>query len=257
MNKNKKIISLVAAIAMIFTMLSSFTFVSAAGEGFTLSTPVVSEDGKTATFDVGYTGLTNGLASGKFTIVLPEGVTAVEATPATGVTGTPNATGLPTFVYSFTLGTTPNTNTSDKIVTLKLTFADAISEDTTVVVADNSNLYDTADTKFVVGADAANPLDAGSATFHNPNAPTPKPVTDVTPAPEATEPPSDAPIIGPIVEADKGYTLAVSDVSDDGTQISVDVGYIGLTNGLASGKFTIVLPSEVTNVEAVPATGVT
>ena len=49
MNKNKKIVSFVCAIAMIFTMLSSFTFASAAEEGFTLSTPVVSTDGKTIT----------------------------------------------------------------------------------------------------------------------------------------------------------------------------------------------------------------
>ena len=53
MNKNKKLVSFVCAIAMIITMLSSFTFVSAAEEGFTLSTPVVSSDGKTITFDVG------------------------------------------------------------------------------------------------------------------------------------------------------------------------------------------------------------
>ena len=51
MNKNKKLVSFVCAIAMIITMLSSFTFVSAAEEGFTLSTPVVSSDGKTITFD--------------------------------------------------------------------------------------------------------------------------------------------------------------------------------------------------------------
>ena len=58
MNKNKKLVSFVCAIAMIITMLSSFTFVSAAEEGFTLSTPVVSSDGKTITFDVGYTNIT-------------------------------------------------------------------------------------------------------------------------------------------------------------------------------------------------------
>ena len=57
MNKNKKIVSFVCAIAMIFTMLSSFTFASAAEEGFTLSTPVVSTDGKTITFDVGYVNI--------------------------------------------------------------------------------------------------------------------------------------------------------------------------------------------------------
>ena len=79
MNKNKKLVSFVCAIAMIITMLSSFTFVSAAEEGFTLSTPVVSSDGKTITFDVGYTNITSGISSGRFKINMPEEVTAVAA----------------------------------------------------------------------------------------------------------------------------------------------------------------------------------
>ncbi len=248
MNKNKKIISLVAVIAMIFTMLSSFTFASAAGAGFTLSTPTYNDDG-TISVTVGYTGVTNGVADGSFTIEMPSEVTAVK--PVTGTTYTYENNILK---YSFMLGNSATSATEGTIDTLVLTVS-GLTTTKDIAIAEGSYLDANDDTSYEVG-DATNNLASPTVTLPlDPNAPTPKPTTDVTPAPVATEPPTDAPEINDPVTATNCFVFGTPSISDDGLTVTVDVNYVGITNGVADGSFTIVMPSEVTAVK--PTTGTT
>lgn len=247
MNKNKKIISLVAAIAMIFTMLSSFTIANAAGEGFTLSTPSYNDDG-TISLTVGYTGLTSGLADGSFSIALPEEVTDVK--PATG---TIYSFKNNVFKYSFALGGAATSDTDGTIDTLTLTLSSSLTEAKDIKIADGSYLDANDGTCYEVAAET-NALTTPTVTLPlDPNAPTPKPTTNVTPAPVATEAPSDAPVLDAPVTATSGYVFGVPSVSDDGLTVTVDVNYVGITSGLADGSFSITMPASVTEVK--PATG--
>ena len=251
MNKNKKIVSFVCAIAMIFTMLSSFTFASAAGEGFTLSTPVVSEDGKTITFDVGYTNITSGISSGRFKIKLPAEVTAVTANPA------PQAGGLSdgVYTYPFALGQAATDAESGTITKLTLTLSDALATAKNITIETGSYLETNNNATYEVGDDTNSLIAPTVELPQDPNAPTPKPISTAEPKPVATAKPaaSDKPSIDDPVKSTKGFVFGEPTVSEDGLKITVDVNYVGVTSGISSGRFKIDMPKEVTSVDAVPA----
>lgn len=251
MNKNKKLVSFVCAIAMIITMLSSFTFVSAAEEGFTLSTPVVSSDGKTITFDVGYTNITSGISSGRFKINMPEEVTAVAADPAPQAGGLSNGV----YTYPFALGQAATSETSGTITKLTLTLSDALATAKNITIEEGSYLETNDNSTYEVGDDT-NSLAAPTVELpQDPNAPTPKPVTTTTPKPVATAKPAatDKPAIDDPVKSTKGFVFGEPTVSEDGLKVTVDVNYVGVESGISSGRFKIDMPAEVTEVAANPA----
>ena len=217
MNKNKKLVSFVCAIAMIITMLSSFTFVSAAEEGFTLSTPVVSSDGKTITFDVGYTNITSGISSGRFKINMPEEVTAVAADPAPQAGGLSNGV----YTYPFALGQAATSETSGTITKLTLTLSDALATAKNITIEEGSYLETNDNSTYEVGDDT-NSLAAPTVELpQDPNAPTPKPVTTTTPKPVATAKPAatDKPAIDDPVKSTKGFVFGEPTVSEDGLKL--------------------------------------
>ena len=247
MNKNKKIVSFVCAIAMIFTMLSSFTFASAAEEGFTLSTPVVSTDGKTITFDVGYVNITSGVASGHFDIDMPSEVTSVDSGKVKTATFEDGK-----FSCSFMYGAEATEDTTGTITTLTLTLSTPLANAKDITIADASYLDANDGTSYEVGAATAG-LNAPTVQLpQDPNAPTPKPVTTATPKPVATAKPAatDKPAIDKPVTATKGFVFGNPVVSSDGTTITVEIKYVGIESGAASGHFEINMPKEVTSVDS-------
>ena len=148
MNKNKKIVSFVCAIAMIFTMLSSFTFASAAEEGFTLSTPVVSTDGKTITFDVGYVNITSGVASGHFDIDMPSEVTSVDSGKVKTATFEDGK-----FSCSFMYGAEATEDTAGTITTLTLHLSTPLKYDNQLKFDNNAYIDANDGTSLEVGSD--------------------------------------------------------------------------------------------------------
>lgn len=247
MNKNKKIVSFVCAIAMIFTMLSSFTFASAAEEGFTLSKPEVSADGTTITFDVGYVNITSGVASGHFDIDMPGEVTSVDSGKVKTATFEDGK-----FSCSFMYGAEATEDTSGTITTLTLTLSTPLAQAKDITIADASYLDANDGTSYEVGSATAG-LNAPTVQLpQDPNAPTPKPVTTTTPKPVATAKPvdPDKPTIDDPVTATKGFVFGNPEVSSDGKTITVDIKYVGIVSGAASGHFEINMPSEVTSVDS-------
>ena len=124
MNKNKKLISFVCVVAMICTMLSSFTFASAAGEGVTLSTPTYNDDG-TVSVDINYTGITGGIADGEIKIDMPSAVTSVEANPTATVAVLKDGV----FTYKFALGGAATSDTEGTLTTLTIKLSEPLAYD--------------------------------------------------------------------------------------------------------------------------------
>ncbi len=241
MNKNKKLISLVAAIAMIFSLFSSFTIVNAAGAGLTLSTPEVSEDGLTMTLDVNYENITSGFQDGKFELSMPEEVTNV-----TSSVGSTYQYKNGKFTWSHSFGGSSTAEESGVLTTLTITLSSGLASATEIGFVGETYIYANDGTEFDMGKETL--AGTGTTLPADPNAPTPKPTTDATPAPVATETPDDKPEIDEPVTATVGYTLSTPEVSEDGLTITLDVNYVGITSGFQDGKFELSMPAEVTDV---------
>lgn len=244
MNRNKKLISVICAIAMIFTMLSSLVVASAddaaATPNITFTTPEYSKDGKTATVTVGYENM-NGISGGRLKIAMPEEVTEVTADIA-------GATGYSNGIFTLTFSVVPaNPATSGKITTLTMNLSSTLAEAKDLTASAGTYLTDGNEDKFE--KDKSTLTAATVQVPADPNAPTPKPHTNATPAPVATDEPSDAPVIDPPATATFGFTLGEVQFNEDGTA-TVDVGYTGLTAGLSGGRLKVAMPDVVTAVTA-------
>ncbi|MDY3972948.1 MAG: hypothetical protein SOZ28_09650, partial [Clostridia bacterium] len=89
MMKNKKIISLICALAMVFSMFSAFTVVNAENTKGIALAGTLSADGKEITIEAEASGTTNDLLNSfQIALNIPEGVTAADVT-ATSPHGTP------------------------------------------------------------------------------------------------------------------------------------------------------------------------
>ena len=251
MNKNKKLISFVCVVAMICTMLSSFTFASAAGEGVTLSTPTYNDDG-TVSVDINYTGITGGIADGEIKIDMPSAVTSVEANPTATVAVLKDGV----FTYKFALGGAATSDTEGKLTTLKITLGESLAVATDITIKEGSYIdsNEVTPTYYEIGDNLETNIVSIPA---DPNAPTPKPTTDATPAPVATEEPTPSddpnkPVIDEPVIAEKGLNFGEPTVSADGKEVTIDIKYVNITGGIADGEIKIDMPSAVTSVEANP-----
>ena len=247
MKRNKKLISLVCAIAMIFSMLSGLAITAnAAGEGFTLSVGDFNTINNTIEVTVGYTGMST-VAYGEFYIEMPAGVTAVTANPA-ATEGFTN--GVYSYVWSY--GTTPKTvDTADGsgvITTLTLS-AENLTSDAAITLLDKSYIGDADFTDYEINKGTAS--NATATLPHNPNAPE---TVDTTPAPVATDDPNvtPKPTVAPEVASEKAFVFGTPTANADNTEITVDVNYAGMPT-VGYGEFYIQMPSEVTAVVANPA----
>ena len=259
MIKNKKIVSLLCAIAMIFTMLSGLTIASADGASITLSNPVLSDDAKTATVDINYAGIEGGVAAGSIKIQMPAEVTKVTADPTASVV---NLADDGMFTYNFALGANATTDAAGKLTTLTLTLSNGLAEAKEIKIADGSYVGPGPTSKYTVGAteetDKIKMVTSNTVSIPaDPSAPTPKPTTDATPAPVATEKPSEGPELDPPVSADTaGLNFGTPVKSDDGLTVTLPITYIGIEGGVAAGSVKIQMPAEVTKVTADPTASV-
>lgn len=259
MIKNKKIVSLLCTIAMIFTMLSGLTIASADGASITLSNPVLSDDAKTATVDINYAGIEGGVAAGSIKIQMPAEVTKVTADPTASVV---NLADDGMFTYNFALGANATTDAAGKLTTLTITLSEGLAEAKEIKIADGSYVGPGPTSKYTVGAteetDKIKMVTSNTVSIPaDPSAPTPKPTTDATPAPVATEKPSEGPELDPPVSADTaGLNFGTPVKSDDGLTVTLPITYIGIEGGVAAGSVKIQMPAEVTKVTADPTASV-
>ena len=146
MIKNRKLISLVAAIAMVFTMLSSFTIASAVtsseiSQGITLSC-VEAEDGLSATVTVGYKGIEGGVETAGIQINgVPSVTTAIEATETLAATESLSTDNIADGYFVYGNSAVNNTATDGTIKSFKLTFSEPLAKNATLSLANNTMTY--------------------------------------------------------------------------------------------------------------------
>ena len=229
--RNKKLISLICALSMIFTMFSAFTVVNAEGEKGIALASNLSADGKTITIEATAVGIT---AADNFTvnIPIPEGVTKDQITvsPTYGN----NILGDGTFsVNNVDMSGNGMQFTDGKIVTITITMANPLAEVYECKLVGKSAIKEFNADSYKISNGT---LTAATTTVSKWVDPNRKP--DTVARPEEEEVPPTEEIPEPVVPTDKGIALDGS-VSKDGKTITIEATAVGIT---AADNFTVNIP---------------
>ena len=243
--KNKKIISLVCALAMVFSMFSAFT-AFAADKGIALSGSL-SEDGTVITIDAEATGTTNDkLNSFQLSLNIPAGVTEEDVTatsdlgnPIVGIVGG----NLQVGIIDMTGDGIAFTN--KKLAKITITLSAPLSADYVVTLQNDSTFDDGTE----IGV-AAGSLTAASTTINKWVDPNAKPEKETRPG-EVVSPTPDVP--SPVEPVGKGIALTAT-LDETNTVATIKATAVGDTNAkLNSFQLSLNIPAGVTE-EDVTAT---
>ena len=247
--KNKKIISLVCALAMIFTMFSSLVVNAAETKGISLASSI-SKDDTVITVDATATGTVGKLKSFGISFAVPEGVanSNVKATAAVdGVTLTKNVKdGVLTLAFVAMPDDDGNVGVdfpNGKLATIEITLSSALADDYEIKLLDKSSIAD--DNGEIT---VAKGMTAATTTVVPSNKPTPKPTSPARPTmapiptvnPDQTAVPTEVPVVG------KGIGLT-SSISADNTVVTIDATASGTVGKLKSFGISFAVPEGVAN----------
>ncbi len=229
--RNKKLISLICALSMIFTVFSAFTAVKADGEkGIALSSSL-SADGKTITIEATAVGIT---AADNFTvnIPIPAGVTKeqISVSPSYGN----NILSDGTFsVNNVDMSGNGMQFTDGKMVTITIAMENPLSENYECTLVGKSAIKEFNADSYKISNGT---LTAATTTVNKWVDPNKKPDTVARPDEETV--PTVQPLPTPVVPTDKGIKLDGS-VSKDGKTITIEATAVGIT---AADNFTVNIP---------------
>ena len=214
MVKNKKIISLVAAIAMIFSMFSAFTVVNAADKGIELA-GALSEDGKTITVEATPVGTEAKLGAWQIDLNVPEGVTLedIQVTSEVGVTPTKGMVNGRLQVGFLDLS--GDGVEFAKLATITINLAAPLSTDYVATLNADSSIAD-ANGEVKVGKGT---MAASTVTVNKWVDPNRKPDTVERPGEEVV--PDEPEVPEPVLPTKKGIALSAS-IDKTGTVITVE-----------------------------------
>ena len=242
--KNKKIVSLICALAMIFSMFSAMTVSAADKKGINLAS-TISTDNKTITLDATAVGTEELLNSFLISVNLPEGVTNDNVTATTTAD-----TKLSVNVAGSVLNVAFLDTTGDgiafkdgKLATITINLTNALTDDFVFTLTSEASIED-ANGEVTV----AKGMDATSTTVVPSGKPTPKPTSPARPTmapvptvnPDVTVAPTDVPVSG------KGIGLT-SSISSDNKTITIEATASGAEELLNSFLISVNLPEGVTN----------
>ena len=242
--KNKKIVSLICALAMIFSMFSAMTVSAADKKGINLAS-TISTDNKTITLDATAVGTEELLNSFLISVNLPEGVTNDNVTATTtadtklsvNVAGSVlNVAFLDTAGYGIAFK-------DGKLATITINLTNALTDDFVFTLTSEASIED-ANGEVTV----AKGMDATSTTVVPSGKPTPKPTSPARPTmapvptvnPDVTVAPTDVPVSG------KGIGLT-SSISSDNKTITIEATASGAEELLNSFLISVNIPKGVTN----------
>ena len=137
MNKNRKIVAFICAMAMILSVFTGFTVVNAEEptRGFVFDNIQQSKDGKTITMDIKYQGYELGLSSFTIYADVPSAVTAIKTTSKFAGAVDDYSNG----VYALTYAGSSNATTENSVVAnLELTLAAELTEDVQIELKDET-----------------------------------------------------------------------------------------------------------------------
>ena len=248
----KRIISLICALSMIFSL---FTVVNAADKKGIGLDANLSEDGKTITVTAKAQNTVDAIANFAVVFAVPEGVTDddIEATSPAGDLITNIADGVLYVAYNNTNPKKPFIPADNLLATVKIALASPLSADYTITLAEDAGLQDSEGAiKVKKGT-----MDATTVTVEkwvDPSAPTPKPTSPARPTiapvptenPDVTAAPTDVPTVG------KGIALS-SSISDDNKTITVTAKAQNTVDAIANFAVVFAVPEGVTD-DAIEAT---
>ena len=242
--KNKKIVPLICALAMIFSMFSAMTVSAADKKGINLAS-TISTDNKTITLDATAVGTEELLNSFLISVNLPEGVTNDNVTATTTAD-----TKLSVNVAGSVLNVAFLDTTGDgiafkdgKLATITINLTNALTDDFVFTLTSEASIED-ANGEVTV----AKGMDATSTTVVPSGKPTPKPTSPARPTmapvptvnPDVTVAPTDVPVSG------KGIGLT-SSISSDNKTITIEATASGAEELLNSFLISVNIPKGVTN----------
>ncbi|MGN0150147.1 MAG: S-layer homology domain-containing protein [Clostridia bacterium] len=255
MNKNRKFVSLICALAMVFSMFASFTVVNAADVAMTLE--VTDSTATTATIVAKYDGLEGGIAGATVNFTVPAGTKVKSATagiPGASVTANDTVDGQVTSAVTGLTGNTPATDGAT-IATFDIEWTADLTEDFTAELLDDASMttmdpttYDF--TEYIVSDGTLAKSSVTIPVYVDPSkTPAPTPVAPIvtrapkpTKAPVATEDPEATPVATKApVEVTKGMTVEVTDVTD--TNATVIAKYVDFADGIAGATVNFTVPA--------------
>jgi hypothetical protein len=242
--KNKKIVSLICALAMIFSMFSAMTVSAADKKGINLAS-TISTDNKTITLDATAVGTEELLNSFLISVNLPEGVTNdnVTATTAADTKLSVNVAGSVLNVAFLDTAGDGIAFKDGKLATITINLTNALTDDFVFTLTSEASIED-ANGEVTV----AKGMDATSTTVVPSGKPTPKPTSPARPTmapvptvnPDVTVAPTDVPVSG------KGIGLT-SSISSDNKTITIEATASGAEELLNSFLISVNIPKGVTN----------
>ena len=241
--KNKKIVSLICALAMIFSMFSAMTVNAADKKGINLAS-TISTDNKTITLDATAVGTEELLNSFLISVNLPEGVTKDNVT-ATTTADTKLSVNVADSVLNVAFLDTAGDGIAfkdGKLATITINLTNALTDDFVFTLTSEASIED-ANGEVTV----AKGMDATSTTVVPSGKPTPKPTSPARPTmapvptvnPDVTVAPTDVPVSG------KGIGLT-SSISSDNKTITLDATASGAEELLNSFLISVNIPKGVT-----------
>ena len=241
--KNKKIVSLICALAMIFSMFSAMTVSAADKKGINLAS-TISTDNKTITLDATAVGTEELLNSFLISVNLPEGVTNdnVTATTAADTKLSVNVAGSVLNVAFLDTAGDGIAFKDGKLATITINLTNALTDDFVFTLTSEASIED-ANGEVTV----AKGMDATSTTVVPSGKPTPKPTSPARPTmapvptvnPDVTVAPTDVPVSG------KGIGLT-SSISSDNKTITIEATASGAEELLNSFLISVNIPKGVT-----------
>ncbi len=250
MKTNKKIIALVCALSMVFSVFAGFaTIAQAANEGIVLSSETA-KDKKSATITAKYTGFDTGVAN--FTIVLNMPSDKVDSVDA--VCGYANVEPIENFktaenIYKYVVAGSKDQQLEDNtLATFTINFKEALTEDIDFALQNDSTIGNGDNSIFLIASDENGTLAKTSTTvLADPDA-TPKPTAPARPTvPDDVEKPT---VKEPVEVGANGIVLE-SALAADKKSATVTAKYVGFDTGVAN--FTIVLNMPSDKVDSVDA----
>ena len=241
--KNKKIVSLICALAMIFSMFSAMTVSAADKKGINLAS-TISTDNKTITLDATAVGTEELLNSFLISVNLPEGVTKDNVT-ATTTADTKLSVNVADSVLNVAFLDTAGDGIAfkdGKLATITINLTNALTDDFVFTLTSEASIED-ANGEVTV----AKGMDATSTTVVPSGKPTPKPTSPARPTmapvptvnPDVTVAPTDVPVSG------KGIGLT-SSISSDNKTITIEATASGAEELLNSFLISVNIPEGVT-----------
>jgi hypothetical protein len=239
--KNKKIISLICALAMIFTMLSSFSVLADGEKGIKLDASI-SSDNKTITIEATAVNTVGNLSNFMLAIAVPEGVTTADVTATSSASlSDPNVADGILYVPFLSTSAAGTAFADGKLATVTINLTTALADDFEIKLTDEAGIEDTEGATYVEdGMD-------NSAVTVVPSGKKPakadRPAEDTSSSEETVAPTPVAP-----VEGTKGIALT-SSIDNTGKVVTIEATAVNTVGNLSNFMLAITVPEGVTTAD--------